>query len=122
MKWVSLPKIDFKKYRHERYLRAVHEEYGQGVLIHRVRYARESCPLCQPGTRGGRCFAWSFERCAFFCFRCGAKGDALELVRRLKGVKVVEAAKWLEERGGPSGSGLVLLPDTGSAGVGTIPG
>lgn len=121
MAWVSLPKINFRAYRHERYLRAVHEVYGQGVLIHRVRYARESCPLCQPGERGGRCFSWSFERCAFYCFKCGAKGDAVELVRRLIGGKVVDAAKWLEQRGGPSGSGLVLLPDTPKRGVETIP-
>ena len=103
-----LPRIDFKAYRKPQFLYAVYDEWGQGGMVYRMRYKRESCPICQRPDRRGRSFSWSFERCSFYCFSCRAKGDALELVRVLKGCSVVEAAKWLEERGGTSGSGLLL--------------
>lgn len=103
-----LPRVNFKAYRHPKFLRAVYDEYGKEFLGWKARYARGACPLCQSDAAKGRAFSWSFEKCAFFCHSCKARGDALELVMRLRGCSLMEAAKWLEQRGGPSGSGLVV--------------
>lgn len=118
MKRRVMPPINFKLYRKPSYLYAVYDEWGSGGMVYRQSYRRESCPICCHSDKRSRCFSWSFERCAFYCFSCRAKGDALELVQRLKRCSVVEAAKWLEERGGPSGSGLVLSGAGHSAGTG----
>lgn len=103
-----LPTINFRAYRKPRYLVAVYEEYGLGVLSPCGRYKRAECPLCTPPGERSRCCSWSFERCSFFCHKCKARGDALEMVRRLLNCSVVEAAKWLEQKAGPAGSGLVV--------------
>ena len=105
------PRINFKAYRKPAYMLAVHKVFGPDVMVYAVRYRRGPCPLCCPVKYNARCFSWSFEKCAFYCHSCKAKGDALELVRLLMKCSVVDAAKWLEERGGPSGSGIVLAGD-----------
>lgn len=108
MKRRVLPRIDFKKYRKPRYLLACHSEWGRGAVVYAAGYKRESCPLCQGANAEGRVFSWSFEKCAFYCHRCKATGDALQMVRLMLRCNVIEAAKWLEEKAGPAGSGLVL--------------
>jgi hypothetical protein len=103
-----LPSIKFKAYRKPSYLRIVYDEFGTEIGGRIKSYHRSPCPICRSDSARGRCFAWSFEKCAFYCFKCKARGDALELVRLLLTCSVVDAAKWLEQRGGPSGSGLEL--------------
>lgn len=103
-----LPKVNFKAYRKPQFLYAVYAEFGREYLGWKARYARGCCPLCQPDLSKGRAFSWSFEKCAYYCHSCKARGDALDLVMRLLGLKLMDAAKWLEQRGGPSGSGLVV--------------
>ena len=103
-----LPRINFKSYRQPRYLLAVYAVFAPETIVYAGRYRRGACPICGPSKRPSRCFSWSFEKCSFYCLACGEKGDALELVRLLMKCSVMEAAKWLEERGGPSSSGLVL--------------
>lgn len=106
-----LPRINFKSYRQPKYLEAVHREYAREARVYIGRYARGACPLCTPAVKASRCFSWSFEKCSFYCHACKQKGDALELVKLLRRCSVIEAAKWLEERGGPAGSGLVHADD-----------
>ena len=110
MKRRVLPPINFKAYRRPVYMHAVHDEFGLGVVMHRQSYKRGPCPICHGGGERPRCFAWDFDKCSFYCHACKKGGDALELVKLLKGCSVIEAAKWLEEQGGPAGSGLVLFP------------
>lgn len=105
------PRINFRAYRHERYMLAVYQHYGQGVAFRGQAAKRESCPLCSASDRRSRCFSWSFQHCAFYCHKCKARGDALELVRVLRRCPVVEAARWLEEMAGPAGSGLVTAQE-----------
>ena len=116
-----LPRINFKAYRRPIFLHAVYDEYGRGTARYGQSYSRESCPICQGVDERGRSFAWNFDGCSFYCHKCKKGGDALELVKLIRKCGVVEAAKWLEERGGPAGSGLVLLPPKTNEEVGTIP-
>jgi len=102
------PRINFKAYRRPIYLLACYSMWAPETVVYAGRYRRGACPICGPDKKPSRCFSWSFEKCAFFCHSCKAKGDAVELVRLLMKCSVVDAAKWLEERGGPSGSGIVL--------------
>lgn len=106
-----LPKVNFKAYKKAKFLQAVYNEYGRGVLFNGYRFVRAECPLCTPVGVRSRCCSWSFEKCSFYCHRCKKHGDALELVRLLTGRNVMDAAKWLEEKAGPSGSGLVASRD-----------
>jgi hypothetical protein len=104
---LKLPRIDFKKYRQPRALMACYDLWGKGVAFRGQRFKREACPLCCKPGRGDRCFSWDFASCSFYCHKCGAKGDALELVKRMLCVNIIQAAKWLEAKLGPTGSGLV---------------
>ena len=103
-----LPAINFKAYRKPIYLRIVYDEFGVEVGGRMRSYHRSPCPLCRSESSRGRCFAWSFEKCSWYCFKCKMRGDALELVRLMLSCSAVQAAKWLEQRGGPAGSGLVI--------------
>lgn len=116
-----LPRINFRAYRRPIYLHCCYDEWGWGAVKLGQSYTRGSCPICESADQRTRSFAWNFDKCSFYCFKCGRNGDALELVKQVKKCSVIEAAKWLEERGGESGSGLVLLPDPGTDEVGTIP-
>lgn len=108
MNRLLLPKINFKAYRHSRYLRACYYEWGRGAMVYGLRYVRESCPLCQPPGSRSRVFSWSFDKCAYYCHKCKARGDAIQLVRDVSKCSAVEAAKWLEQKAGPAESGLVI--------------
>jgi len=108
MKRRVLPPINFKAYRKPIYLHAAYDEWGRGTARYGQSYSREACPLCHGVDERGRCFAWNFSGCSFYCHKCKKGGDALELVKLILKCSVVEAAKWLEERGGPAGSGLVV--------------
>jgi len=121
MKRRVLPPINFRAYRRPVYLHAVHDEFGTGLVMHRQSYKRSPCPICSGDNTRQRCFAWNFDLCSFYCHACKKGGDALELVKLLLKCSVVEAAKWLEERGGPAGSGLVLSTLVPSDGVETVP-
>lgn len=103
-----LPKVNFKAYRRPQFLYACYAEWGKEYLGWKARYARGCCPLCQPTKEKGRSFSWSFEKASFYCHSCKKRGDALELVMLMTGCDLMSAAKWLEQRGGPSGSGLVV--------------
>lgn len=121
MKRRVLPPINFRAYRKPIYLHAVYDEIGRGTARFGQSYARESCPLCQQTDERGRNFAWNFDKCSWYCHKCRRGGDALELAKLFWKCSVVEAAKWLEQRGGPAGSGLVLSTLVPSDGVETIP-
>jgi hypothetical protein len=116
-----LPPINFKAYRKPIYLHVVYDDFGRGTARYGQSYSRESCPICQGTDERGRCFVWNFAACSFYCHKCKANGDALELVRRIWKCSVVEAAKWLEQRGGPAGSGLVVSTLVPNGMVETVP-
>ncbi len=102
------PWVNFGAYRHPRYMLAVYAEFGATTLVYSVESLRAPCPLCRPGMRTGRELAVCFTSCSWYCQRCKKGGDAIQLVRELTGATAIEAAIWLEERGGVSGSGVVL--------------
>lgn len=103
-----LPAINFKAYRKPKFLIACYQEWGVGVLFNGGHFKRAECPLCTPEGERSRCCSWSFETCSFYCHKCRARGDALQLVMLRLSCSVIEAAKWLEQKAGPAGSGLVV--------------
>lgn len=81
------------------------------------RGSRWFCPSCQPD--GGRTPDLAAEAERFRCFKCGAGGDAIALVRLATGLPFAQAVEWLEqrfaaplerERNGPKGTGSLTRP------------
>jgi len=108
MKRQLYPQINFAAYRKAKYLLACYSEWGRGVVFNGIRFKREACPLCSSSDSRSRCFSWSFQTCSFYCHKCKARGDALELVCLKLGYSKVAAAKWLDVNAGPSDSGVVV--------------
>lgn len=75
------------------------------------------CPVCQPD--GGKTPDLAIKDKGFNCFKCGLKGDALELVMKVTGKTFPEAVAWMEDLTGirsknPPGARPARGPGQGS--------
>lgn len=52
------------------------------------------CPLGH-SSKGGKCFTIYPDTQSFYCFHCGASGDVIDLVAKVKGIEPGEAINWL---------------------------
>lgn len=108
MVMIRKPWIDFKKYRHRKYLEAVCDAIGGVVLWKGMSYVRSHCPLCcGGGKRSSRVGWWNFATGFYHCHNCKVTTDAIGMVCRVMKCEAVEACKWLEEEAGVANSGYV---------------
>ena len=80
---------------------------GLGLELEREgRHLQGNCPTGHT-SQGGTCFSVNTEGNFFHCFKCGAAGDAVDLVRLVQGLGFDEAVGWLVDKLGrdlPAGS------------------
>jgi hypothetical protein len=101
------PAIDFAAVRAGVGMAAVLELLGFRAASRRGAQLRGACPLHGSTSGTSRCFSVNLERKVFQCFKCGRKGNALDLWARATGQAPYEAAVDLCNRLGMS---LPTLP------------
>jgi CHC2 zinc finger len=74
-----MPAIDFALLRQQIALAQVLELVGFKALTRRGVQVRGPCPVHGSTSRRSRSFAGHLQRHCWQCFRCGAKGNALDL-------------------------------------------
>lgn len=108
MKVKRLPRIDFSRYKRSPYLEVVYCAVRGHFVFPEGSRARTPCPLCQPDDLKGRSCCWDFTSGSWYCHSCRSGGDAVNMLREVLKLTAVEAAKWLEQRGGASDSGVLV--------------
>jgi DNA primase len=93
-----MPPLDFRQARREVRLAAVLELLGWRPREQRGEQARGACPLHGSTSPGSRSFSAHLGRGVWQCFRCGAKGNALDLWAQATGQRLYPAVLDLYER------------------------
>lgn len=106
MKANRMPTVDFKVYDTDHFFALVYAEYVSGGPVTNRISVRSACPLCERTEASGRKCSWNFFFRRWYCHGCGKHGDALEMVQQKRECSVMQAARWLEQKGGPTESGL----------------
>jgi DNA primase len=93
-----MPLIDLRAARSEVGLGRVLELLGWQARERRGEQVRGPCPVHGSSSPRGRSFSAQLGRNVWQCFRCGAKGNALELWARATGQGLYAAVLSLYER------------------------
>lgn len=86
------PRVDFKAYKSGHFLRLVIAEFGLKSSRGTPLTHRGPCPMCCDGKPAARFFACEMSKGVWYCHKCRASGDALDLWARLAKVAVWQAA------------------------------
>jgi hypothetical protein len=97
----SAPRIDFARLRPQITMEQVLRELQwSDRLSGRGAQRRGPCPIHEPSASQGRCFSVHLGKKVFQCFEasCGAKGNALDLWAKSRGLTIHQAAHDLAQR------------------------
>jgi DNA primase len=93
-----MPLVDFRQARSEIRLAAVLALLGWQARERRGPQVRGACPLHGPKSARSRSFSAQLGRGVWQCFRCGAKGNALDLWALATGQGLYQAVLDLYDR------------------------
>ena len=93
-----MPLVDFRQARREARLGAVLELLNWRPRERRADQVRGACPLHGARSPSSRSFSAHLGRGVWQCFRCGAKGNALELWALATGQRLYQAVLDLYDR------------------------
>jgi DNA primase len=93
-----MPLVDFRQARREARLGAVPGLLRWRPSERRGEQVRGPCPLHGSSSPRSRSFSAHLGRGAWQCFRCGARGNALELWARATGQRLYQAVLELYDR------------------------
>lgn len=90
--------LDFRRLREMVAMRDVLALLNWQTLSRRGAQLRGACPVHQSNDETCRSFSVNLDRAAFQCFKCGARGNQLDLYSVVRKLTVLQAANELCER------------------------
>jgi DNA primase len=87
-----MPGVDFDILRREITMQQVLDLLGFQAIARRGQQLRGPCPIHGSTSPGSRSFSVHLESGRYQCFRCGSKGNQLELWAEARRLRIYEAA------------------------------